>query len=46
MPHMSRASPGYTDLVVGDSVDEKINIALMKKENLAETVVDNWKQYF
>lgn len=36
----------YIDLVVGDSVDEKINIALMKKENLAETVVDNWKQYF
>lgn len=36
----------YIDLVVGDSVDEKINIALRKKENLAETVVDNWKQYF
>ena len=36
----------YIDLVVEDSVDEKINIALMKKENLAETVVDNWKQYF
>lgn len=36
----------YIDLVVENSVDEKINIALMKKENLAETVVDNWKQYF
>lgn len=36
----------YIDLVAVDSVDEKINIALMKKENLAETVVDNWKQYF
>ncbi len=36
----------YIDLITADSVDEKINFALAKKENLAKTVVDNWKQYF
>ncbi len=36
----------YIDLVVSKSVDEKIAKALQAKENLAKTVVDNWREIF
>lgn len=36
----------YIDLVVSDSVDEKIANALKRKEDLAERIVDNWKELF
>ena len=36
----------YIDLVVADSVDEAITVALRKKEDLAKTVVDDWKKIF
>lgn len=36
----------YIDLVVEKSVDEMITVALRKKEDMAKTVVDNWKDYF
>ena len=36
----------YIDLVVEDSVDEKITKALRKKEDLATKIVDNWKEFF
>lgn len=36
----------YIDLVVEKSVDEMITRALRKKEDMAKTVVDNWKDYF
>ena len=36
----------YIDLVVADSVDETITKALRKKEDLAKTVVDDWKKIF
>ena len=36
----------YIDLVVSDSVDEKITKALRKKEDLATKIVDNWKEIF
>lgn len=36
----------YIDLVVSQSVDEKITKALQAKENLAKTVVDNWREIF
>ena len=36
----------YIDLVCADSVDEKISQALRKKEDLATTIVDNWKEVF
>ena len=36
----------YIDLVVQDSVDEKITKALRKKEDLATKIVDNWKEFF
>lgn len=36
----------YIDLVVEKSVDEMITMALRRKEDIAKTVVDNWKEYF
>jgi len=36
----------YIDLVVTDSVDETITKALRKKEDLAKTVVDDWRKIF
>ena len=36
----------YIDLVVANSVDETITVALRKKEDLAKTVVDDWKKIF
>ena len=36
----------YIDLVVEKTVDEMITKALRKKEELAKTIVDNWKDYF
>lgn len=36
----------YIDLVCADSVDEKITMALKKKEDLATKIVDNWKEIF
>lgn len=36
----------YIDLVVSKSVDEMISIALRKKEDMAKTVVDNWREFF
>ena len=36
----------YIDLVVSQSVDEKITKALQAKENLAKTVVDDWREIF
>lgn len=36
----------YIDLVCADSVDEKITYALKKKEDLAKTIVDNWREVF
>ena len=36
----------YIDLVVTDSVDEKIANALRRKEDLATRIVDNWKEIF
>lgn len=36
----------YIDLVVKNTVDEMITRALRKKEDLAKTVVDEWKNYF
>lgn len=36
----------YIHLVVEKSVDETILKALAKKEDLAKTVVDDWRQYF
>lgn len=36
----------YLDLVVPDTIDEMISRSLKKKEDLAKTVVDNWKTYF
>ncbi len=36
----------YIDLMVANSVDETITVALRKKEDLAKTVVDDWKKIF
>ena len=36
----------YIHLVVEKSVDTQVLAALAKKEDLAKTVVDNWKSYF
>lgn len=36
----------YIDLVAEKSVDEMISRALKKKEDLAKTIVDDWKSYF
>ena len=36
----------YIDLVCADSVDEKITKALQKKDDLAASIVDNWKEIF
>lgn len=36
----------YIHLVVEHSIDETILKALAKKEDLAKTVVDDWRQYF
>ena len=36
----------YIDLVVEKTVDEMITKALRKKEDMAKTIVDNWKDYF
>ena len=36
----------YIDLVVERTVDEMITKALRKKEDMAKTIVDNWKEYF
>ncbi len=36
----------YIDLVVAKTVDEQISKALNKKEDMAKTVVDSWREYF
>ena len=36
----------YLDLVIPNTIDEMISRSLKKKEDLAKTVVDNWKTYF
>ena len=36
----------YIDLVMEKTVDEMINRALAKKEDIAKTVVDNWRDLF
>ena len=36
----------YIDIVVEKTVDEMITKALRKKEDIAKTIVDNWKEYF
>ena len=36
----------YIDLVCENTVDEQITAALKKKESLAETIVDNWRNIF
>lgn len=36
----------YIDLVVEKTVDEMISKALTKKEDMAKTVVDNWRDFF
>lgn len=36
----------YIDLVMEKTVDEMINKALAKKEDIAKTVVDNWRDLF
>ena len=38
-----RNTCGYVHLVIPGTVDEKIQRALERKEDLAKTVVDNWK---
>lgn len=53
---MSRASPGstesarethaYIDLETEGTVDEMIGKALARKEDMAKTVVDDWRAYF
>lgn len=36
----------YIHLVCEDTVDEKVLAALAKKEDLAKTIVDEWRNYF
>lgn len=36
----------YIDLIAAGTVDERIDAALKKKEDMAKTVVDDWKDYF
>ena len=36
----------YIDLVIENTVDEMITRALRKKEDLAKTIVDNWREFF
>lgn len=36
----------YIHLIVPKTIDEKIMAALHKKEDLAKSVVDNWRDYF
>lgn len=36
----------YIHLVCEDTVDEKVLTALAKKEDLAKTIVDEWRNYF
>lgn len=36
----------YIHLIARDTVDEKILNTLQRKKNVAEDVVDNWRQYF
>lgn len=36
----------YIDLMVDNSVDERITTALRKKEDLATKIVDNWREIF
>lgn len=36
----------YIHLIVPKTIDEKIMQALHKKEDLAKSVVDNWREYF
>lgn len=36
----------YIDLCVENTIDAQISKALAKKEDLAKTVVDSWKEYF
>lgn len=36
----------YIHLICRDTIDKKVLRALAKKEDLAKTVVDNWKEYF
>lgn len=36
----------YISLIVENSIDEDVMMALAKKENIASQVVDNWRKYF
>lgn len=36
----------YIDLVAEKTVDERISKSLAKKEDMAKTVVDNWREFF
>ena len=36
----------YIDLVAAGTVDERIGAALAKKEDMAKTVVDDWRSFF
>jgi len=36
----------HIHLIAKDTIDEKIMSALSKKENIAKSVVDDWKKYF
>jgi SNF2 family DNA or RNA helicase len=41
-----RNSVTYIHLVARGTVDEKVLKALQKKKNVANEVVDNWRNYF
>lgn len=36
----------YIHLTAKDTIDSKVLAALAKKEDIAKTIVDNWKEYF
>jgi SNF2 family DNA or RNA helicase len=36
----------YIHLLVENTVDEKVLMAIHKKDDMAKTVVDNWREYF
>ena len=36
----------YINLIANDTIDEKIIKALESKEDIAKSIVDNWKEYF
>lgn len=36
----------YIHLLVEDSIDDRVLEALAKKQDIARSIVDDWKQYF